>query len=332
VDPEILKLDVLIGMINEFKYPANLPLTSMNVLQRVQRKGETANWDVKKAVRDIGTFEGLRSPAGKRKMQTIRQMSAVLARTFKFNDLDGMVLQDLRKPGTMQEADAANEQVRDETQANRRHLDRQDEYMIASALQGTLNMTIDGISHSVDYGLDASHNVTKTTKWDNPAADIIGDVRLARTKIAEDSGYEAAIALCSSEVTEQMLKNDAIQAYMSSTPAGQKLMEEGVIDRFQKLKWVEINATYKPEGGSITRFLDKTKVVIIPLPDKEWGEFRVGSDNVPSDDRRNIRTVIGRYQYSHVTHNPAGIRLYYGEKRLPLIKIPDAIYVMKVLA
>lgn len=335
IDVDLLKMDTLIDMINEFQ-PVNLRLTPSGILPPQSAAGQEFSWDILGIERDIGKFEGKVSPAGVRKLQVIKQQSARLARTFKSTAVPGTVLIDLRNPGSEQRQRVAQDQIGRELMALTRLIDRQNEFMIASALQGSLAITIDELSHTIDYGFSASHlptpgGATIPLAWDDPAADITGALDRIINLIEEDAGFTPTTVWTSREVISALIRNDFVQSYFASTPAGVQALTEGTIGRFHGLNWIAFNGTFKPEGGSATRYIPKEQAIFTPDPDPEWGFMRVGSDVIPNDDKRSMQEVIGRYSYSTLVENPASIGLFAGEVRLPIIRIPDAIVNAQVL-
>lgn len=333
IDVELLKLESLIGMINDFR-PGALRLTGSGILPEQSGPGQSFNWDILGIQRDLDTFEGRMSPAGVRKLSVLKNQSAVLARTFKSTFVPGAVLIDLRNPGSESRQRIAEDTVGRELQQLSRLIDRQNEFMISQALQGSLAMTIDGVAHTVNYGFDPSHVLTVgggiPASWALPGSDIVADITAMKIRIAEDSGFEAATVWTSSEVLQYLIKNDFVNSYFASSPAGVQALTEGTIGRFMGLNWVSYDGTYKDAAGVVKRFIPANKMIVTPGPDAEWGFFRKGSDVVPTDDGRNVQEVVGRYAFSKVESNPASIGLYAGEVRLPIIRIPGALVVATV--
>lgn len=334
LDVDLLRIETLTDMINEFK--VGDISTILGLLPRNEGVGQEVNWDILGAERDVDTFEGQRSPAGTRKLQVIGNRGAKLARTFKSTFVPGSVLMDLRNPGTESRQRVAEDTIARELRALSNLIDRQNAFMISQAIQGSIAMTIDGLQHTVDYGFASSHKPTVgagvAIAWSDPAADIVGDITGWKTMVAEDSGYQLDTVITSSEVIQSLIKNDFVGSFFASTPEGTQALREGKIGRFQGLNWVAYDQNYKPDGGSVTRYIDKRKVILLPAPDVEWGFFRVGSDVIPSDDKRSMQETIGRYAYSTLSENPASVALYAGEVRLPIIRVPNAIIAATVEA
>lgn len=338
-DVELLKQEALTDLIREFQ-PEGFRLLNSGVLPRQERVGQTISWDIVRPERDVDTFEGTLSPAGTRAMRVIGQRSAKLARTFKSIPIPGAVLIDLRRPGGDDRARVAEDTISDNSLSIAQLIDRQNEYMVARALQGSLEMTIDKMAHTVDYGFSANHQFTVGNDpdtqiplaWDDESADVIDDIKKFKKRIAEDSGFQPTTVWCGVDVISALIKNDFVQAYFNSTEAGTEFLREGSISRFMGLNWVEYDGTYVDSNNVVQKFIPEGKLIVHPAPSKEWGFFAVGSDVVPTDDGRSIREVVGRFSYSRIAENPPGIALFGGEVRLPVIRIPDALVTAEVLS
>ncbi len=333
IDVELLRQEALTDMIQDFK-PANLMLKSSGLLPVQSGAGNSFNWDILKQDRDIDTFEGDLSPAGQRKLHVIGNRSAKLMHTFKSVYVPGFTLMDLRNPGTQTRQRIAEDTVGRELLALSQLLDRQDEFMIARALQGSLTVKIDGLAHTIDYGFSNTHKPTVGSgiplAWSDLAADVLKDIQEWKRLIAEDSGYQASDVWCSTETIQKLIKNDFVQSYFASTPQGVEALTRGVIGQFMGLTWHAYDGTYKDSAGVLQRFIPKDVCIVCPGPDMEWGFWREGSDVVPTDDKRNIQEVVGKYAYSTINENPASIALYTGYRRLPIVRKPDALVVATI--
>ena len=333
MDNDLLKLELFDGMIAEYKPPASLLLTSRNILPVVEDVGQTVAWDIEKAELDVQGFETLGGSAGVRKTNVIGHRTATLARTFKSKRLPGAALIDLRAPGSMNREAIAEAKVARETRTMLEFFARQNEYMRARALQGSIALAFEGgLVSTVDYGfLGGDHDITPAPRWSDTGADIETDIALAVKAIAQDSGRDAVYALCGSDVIAAIMKNDRVTEYFAKTAAGTAYMQTRSMGQFQGLEWLVDDQVYKPAGGSNTPYVNPKDVIIFPAPDSEWGEFRVGSDVIPSDDRLSVIEKVGQYVYPNISINPASIELFAGIVRLPIIRNVGAIAVIHAL-
>ena len=74
--------------------------------------------------------------------------------------------------------------------------------------KGKMTITENGLKLNVDYGVPADN--FKTTDWDDPEADIIGDVRAWRLD-AIDKGYSPSVAVTTEAVVTKIMHNAPIQ-------------------------------------------------------------------------------------------------------------------------
>lgn len=337
LDVDLLKMEALTDMIREFE-TEGLMLVNSGILPRTESVGNSFSWDILRSDRDVDTMEGPLSPAGTRKMVVIGSQSAKLARTYKTIPIPGGVLIDLRRPGSKDRQRVAEDAVGENNQSIAELIDRQNEYMIARALQGSLAITIDKVPHTVDYEFSANHQFTvgpdPTTQiplaWSDESADVIKDIEKFKKRIAKDSGFRAQTVWCASDVISSLVKNDFVQAYFNSTPEGAQFLKEGTIGRFMGLNWVSYDGTYTDSAGVVQQYIPDGKLIITPAPNKQWGSFHVGSDIIPMDNSQDLQEVIGRYAFSRISENPVGVALFGGEVRLPVIRIPDAIVTAQV--
>lgn len=339
-DIELLKQEMLTGIIRDFQ-ETNLMLVASGILPRRTKEGHSVSWDIEVVPRDIDTFEGRHSPAGTRNPVVINQQSASLIRTFKSKTMQGSLLIYLRRPGSEDRQVVAQDEVTRQLRWLNRLIERQNEFLIARALQGSIAVTVDQIAITIDYNFTVGVNLNLVigggnnnvpTAWTDPTADIIADLTKLISSQEEQSGFTPTTVWTSREVIQTIMKNNQVVALFGQTQAAVEAVKSGTISDFMGMRWIGYNGTFKNSVGTITRFIDKRDIIMTPQPDEEWGWMCEGSDAVPTDDKRGIREVVGRYSYSTLVENPASIALFAGEKRLPLIVNPLAVYVTRVTA
>ncbi len=337
---ELLKTEVLTGIIRDFQ-ERNLRLVGSGILPVQNKFGHSTSWDIEVVPRDIDNFEGRHSAAGVRNPTVIAQQAANLIRTFKSKNLPGSMLIDLRNPGGEQRQRVAEDEVSRQLRSLQRLIDRQNEFLIAGALGGSIAVTVDQVALTIDYGFTTSVNLNLViggggnnvaVAWTVSTADIIGGVEKLKASMTEQSGFEPTTVWTSSEVMAALMKNDKVVAIVGGSAAAAESLRTGVIEQFLGLRWVVYNGAFKTSAGAITRYLDKRDIFMVPDADPEWGYMCVGSDAIPTDDKRSIREVQGRYAYSSLIENPASVSLFAGEKRLPIIGNPLAVYRTRVTA
>ncbi len=338
-EPTILRREALTKMIQDLRTDDEqpMPLTAAKILADKTIDQTEFSWDVKKTKRDIGNFNVEGGAAGVREYEVIGQQAEKLATTFESDKITGATLLNLRNPGSQDLQQIAEDEVGRHQVENARLLNRQDEFMVAGALQGTLTLPIkmgaQVRNHSIDYMFSADHKLVigdnqlgsdiLATGWDDAAAPVLDDLDAIIQKVMEDSGWQLTHAWTSKEMLTKLIQNDLVRDYFRSTPAGQDYLKTGVIREFKGIMWHEHNQVY---GSAPTRYIPKNRVIFTPNPDPAWGEFVSGASVVPGGvDSGSMRKVTGRFSYAKTTWNPPAAEIYFGRTALPAIYVPDAI-------
>ncbi|HLF92751.1 MAG TPA: major capsid protein [Planctomycetota bacterium] len=340
IDNDILRYRTLTGSFESFKLDPNRRLISLGLFPAAPPvDGSIAEWDVLAPIRDLVSFEGKHAPASPLKLQTIAHETATMAKTLKSKDVVATYFQDLRKIGSNErDARAAEDTIAREQMNIRRVIDIQDEFMESGILQGTLDMTLDGLAHSIDSGIVASHKFANgnvdapiATPWSEADADVVGLVSDIKKRIARDSGYNAAYAICGPDVLSAIRKNDQFINIFGGTESGAEISRTGMIQRWEGLNWIEYLGTYLDADNVPQYFIPSGMILFCPLPDRNWAETLVGTLPVPRDDDSGWDFVGGPVSYAEVKRNPVGIAIYGGKNRLPVLHVPGAVANAQVL-
>lgn len=338
-DVSLLRQENLTDLIREFQ-PEDLLFIKSGLFPSRSQMGNTHLWDVLGQPRDIGTFEGIHSPAGPRNLQIIRQQTAQLIRTFKSAAVQGSLLIQLRQPGSNSMQRVAEDTIARELKAHSELIMRQDEFLMARALTGQIAVTIDKLAHTIDYGFttDSNRNLTiggagnnVPVAWSTTTANIIEDIRKLKKFHANNSGFMPKRVWTTTDVIAAMLRNDDLQTFFGSTESGVRALEEGMIKRFMGMDWIAYDSSFINAASNVENYIDPNQILMVPEPNTEWGYMAEGSDAIPKDDKRGINEVQGMYSYSTLVENPASIGIFAGKVRLPVIRIPLAVSVTRVL-
>jgi hypothetical protein len=334
-EPEILRQESVTKMITDFRDP-NLPLINSGFMAGQTVQGDTFQWDIKKRSGKVGPFNTRTGSATPRDLEVYGVKNAVMATTFAEKSIKATALRNLRNPGTEQLQRIAEDEVGRTTKANAFELDREDELMIAGCLQGTTTIKVQNgnklFSHVIDYGLAASHKPTPAN-WDNPATDISSTIQTYKTLIGEESGFDAMFAVTSPEVLAKLKLNTGLRDFWKGTNAGVQMLQTGRIEKLEGLTWIIDDKSYLDDDGvTLKRFIDTKKVVFYPAVDSEWYEFVKGSYVAPGETGQlPLKEVFGRFAWSKIDDNPPRIIQRYGEVRLPVLYVPNAIVAATVL-
>jgi hypothetical protein len=337
-DVSLLRQENLTDLIREFQ-PEELLFSRSGLLPVRTQEGNVHGWDVMGIPRDIGVFQGLHSPAGPRNLQIVKQQTAALIRTFVFAGVQGSLLLQLRQPGSESKQRIAEDTIARELRAHAELIMRQDEFLMSQAFTGIVNVTIDKVAHQIDYGFvdtenrnlvigGAGNNVP--VAWSTTTANIIEDVRKLKKWHANNSGFTAKRVWCGSDVIAAMMRNDDLQTFFGGTESGVRALEQGHIAKFMGLEWVAYDSSFLV-GSTVTNYIDPNQIIMLPDPNPEWGYMAVGTDVIPKDDKRGMQEVLDMYSYSTLIENPASIGIFAGKVRIPVLRIPKAVSVTKVL-
>lgn len=342
-EPTILKREALEKIINEVQTNDEqaMPLVASGVLAKNATDQTNISYDIRKVKRDIGAFQGHGAPAGTRKLEIVGKNSFEFPHTFESKTIPGALLLNLRNPGSDRLQKIATDQVTREQVDNARHLNRQDEFMLAGALQGEINIKLRSgaqeRAYKIDYGFSADHklafggedlgNTCLQTAWSDEDAPILNDIDVFIQKVMEDSGYQIKRAYTSQEVLTMLVNAKQLKDYFVQTPAGQEFIRTGGITDIKGITWYPHNHVY--DGGSgLSRFIPKNRIIFTPNPDGNWGEwYEAGA---VTDGPNGPERTIGRYSFAKHQHNPPSAELFYGSSRGPCIYVPDAILLADV--
>jgi len=341
LEETLLHWETLTRLVNDYK-PQGTPLLEMGLFPKNSIEGQQSLIDIIKINRTKAAVVGKRSPSKNVAPEVIKRQPVVLARSCENVALPGTTLLNLRNPGSFQLQRIASDQVAREVRKMGRRLDYRNEFYMASALQGSITDTIDGVSFTADYLFPASHKMTVgggelaadvlTVGWNDPDARISYDVAKIRQKAREDSGFEIATAIAGPEVMDALVNNSLVVNYLRSTAEGIAFVKNGMRGELFGINWMEYGASYKDDSDTVQRFLPEGVVCFVPAPDPLVAELLAGDDVIPTPNKMDIQSVNGRYSFATIMEDPAAIKLVAGEVSLPVIYVPGAFFTANVLA
>jgi hypothetical protein len=235
------------------------------------------------------------------------------------------ILEYLRYPGTY--AAAAEKQVAEAVVRLNRQVDIEKEWLIMSALtKGAITYTeAGGYSFSVDYGVPSTNKVTASPLWSNTTtADVIGNVLAWKQLIAENGGTHI-VGLCNSTVFAYMVQNSAIRNLLMGNiinPTDPTIF--ATILGIEKL--YVYDALYTDLDGTTTaKFVPDNKFILLALG--EAGDNFGGFRQAPSLYNNH---KPGRFVFTTMEEDPAGVWVIVGEYGLPVIYHPNWLVIATV--
>ncbi len=218
-----LRLENLQTLITSFTSSPNLVL--MQLFGETNAESDLIFWESMTGNRGITPFAAPGAPAQSVAPSGMAQHSAVAAYWKEKMYMDEVWLNNLRKPGTLDQYEAAQAKLAREIFAMRNRCDRRKEWMYAKMLTaGSISyLAPKGVKLSVDYGLPSANIVTLAAarKWSTGSQrNIVEDIMDAKLTLANDIGARIDYALCTTEILKLMIMDPSIQTLLQKSTFG----------------------------------------------------------------------------------------------------------------
>ena len=181
------------------------------------------------------------------------------------------------------------------------------------------------------------------TSWDDPTADIVGQIEDLQVKSAEDTGMLLSHAIYGSNVLGNLIANNQIGEFLKadgglSTSFGKLKIPDGFLEMTW---WSGSKALYAQDDGTIFKWFDPDALVLMPDVSPMWYAMLEGTSAVPTDlgsvmddplgSIANLQEVRGPFSYARVTDDPVGIKHIAGDTFLPVSKVPAALFILNTV-
>ena len=330
---ELLRQEKLTGMIQEFT-PEDLIFKGSGILPVENGSGETVTWDIQRTPRNVLGFQGDHSPAKPQQLTGMGQRTAKLGKIFISKNIKASLFNQLRQPGSDAVQKNASAQIALEEKEFAASMDRTEEFLVASALQGEITTTVDDLEvDPIDYGIPAANKFTYNSgtpslnigDWLDVSTDIADAIRRFKKAARVATGKKITRGWISDLVQQALMKNERFIQIMRSTAEGVRALEEGSMGKFMGINWTVADHVYKDAANADVPYLPENVGVFSPEPSTDWGALRYGSDLIPNNAGDGFTEAMGRYSYSEMQKNPPGLTLYAGLRVFPIIKKPGAL-------
>jgi len=218
-----LRLSVLNGVIEQLTSPPELMLGGM--FPSMNAQSETIEWESYTGGRGLTPFKAPGSPTPVTAPLGYKKHSAQAAFWGEKMYFDEQFLNNLRKLGTRETYQTAQQKLARELAAMTNKCRRRKEWMFAKMITaGSFNyLQTSGYKASVDYQIPSANEVTlgAAYKWGTgPNKDIIGDVIAGKRVISDSCGANVTMALINSVTLEYMARDVAIQTLLQKSAFG----------------------------------------------------------------------------------------------------------------
>lgn len=203
---------------------------------------------------------------------------------------------------------------------------------------GVISMSANGQTFTFDYGV--SHKGNAAVAWsDHANSDPIEDMRVARDKIAEDTGAVITRAMCDGTTWRHIRNNAKIQKAIFVLTNGvgaisDRQLRQYIMDELE-IEVVVNDKRYKDEGENTLKFMPANTFVMFPDGDlgKTWfgttpaeSDFQTGSvANVSITDTGVAVTTVQKA-------DPVQVETIVSMICLPSFEMADQVYIMDTTA
>ena len=287
----------------------------------------SVQWDIFNSTRALGNFvaHGAEANMVARRPQSWGQGS--LTHFFETVACKRFDATQLRQPGTANERRDHLRDVREELTELTTRLENRRYALMAGALQDNQVITIGGVDTTVDYQFAASHlDAAVDSSWAATTTDIIADLETAIGAIQDDSGEIATKALMNRHTQQYFAKNDHIKLYYSRAQLGGSIIASGNLPGpIEGLDVVVVDETYTDSSGTVQKFIPNNVVIVTAEPGP-WISYLIGLSYETYDPPRSARG-----SRSWDVQMPWSTIVSLEENGLPVIKVPNAVYVFQAV-
>ena len=241
---------------------------------------------------------------------------------------------------------------------------------ITTDAQGSITTKASEVARTLSFGIPSTNtgqiNIPRydingkvvaspiiSASWATVGTSILQQLQDLREVAAQYTGYPLSLAFCGKNVRKYLMDNTEYKDYMKRYAPAQEAAFKGVIPAgFADFTWVEMTETFYSrdkvnDGGSLSPnipalpIFGPDTVTFTPDITSEWYDFIEGSYPVPmgEEEGKSATEILRRYEevFGHfgwakrgVDSNPSTIVEYQGDTFLPVIKVPQAVFIAKV--
>ena len=241
---------------------------------------------------------------------------------------------------------------------------------ITTDTNGRFTTTAASVARTIDYGIPSTNkgqlNVPRydingklitsaiiDASWATTTTSILKHLQNLKEVAAQMTGYPLSLAFCGKNVRRYLMNNTEYKDYMKRYEPAQKAAYEGKIGAgFADFNWFEMTEAFYSQdkandGSALTPnkalpIFDPDTVTFTPDISTEWYDLIEGSYPVPAGEEEggSASEILSRYveTFGHfgwakrgVDDNPSVIVEFQGDTFLPVIKVPYAVFIAKVV-
>lgn len=203
---------------------------------------------------------------------------------------------------------------------------------------GVISMSANGQTFTFDYGV--SHKGNAAVAWsDHEKSDPIEDMRVARDKIAEDTGAVITRAMCDGTTWRHIRNNAKIQKAIFVLTNGvgaisDRQLRQYIMDELE-IEVVVNDKRYKDEGENTLKFMPANTFVMFPDGDlgKTWFGTTPAESDLQTGSVANVSiTDTGVAVTTVQKADPVQVETIVSMICLPSFEMADQVYIMDTTA
>ena len=209
---------------------------------------------------------------------------------------------------------------------------RREQMRMMALTTGAISITANGQDFDFDYGLPATHKVTVTTAWSNPAADIGADILTGLDLIEDDTGVRPTRALCDRKTWNSMLKNNDFKEANDQTTFNDRQLKQYLMDQYG-IEVVVYSKRYNNDSKTATSFVPADTFVLFPsgaLGNTWFGTTPEESDLLGGSAANVAITDVGVAVTSIQKTDPVNVETKVTMISLPSFPVADQVYILDV--
>lgn len=323
----ILQPVVLNGVLNAWQAPETF--MGQRMFPREPHPFPTATYDIIRGSRQVATYNVPNSEANIVEPLKVGRVTFNFLYAREKKVLEPTTLYWLRTPGELARKNAEAAITREMLDLNMRN-ERLVEYSIWQALSGTITVDTERLQATIDLGLAPTHKPTAAKSWDQPDADIIGDVLAWKRLIRQDSLANPTQVYVNSETLELIVKNTAVKELMSEAMRAQ-FLTTGVIPNLLGLDWIVNDEVYHDKNGNVQYYVPFGKIIMV-APRLADGTSPFTLLDGPSADESAPPGTTGRFAKTWREEDPSARQILVERTWFPAVKFPDTIVYATVIS
>lgn len=195
-------------------------------------------------------------------------------------------------------------------------------------------------------GTTSIFGATGQGSWANTNTNIPYQLRLLQQTASMNHGYVPRVALYGSKVVEYLSQNNYVLDFLARTPGMQSvgLKDNTIPDGLFGFQWVPVwESSYTKDDGTKVTLWPENGVTFLPAQSDApafWSMFE-GSYEVPTNLNitgdamsalNSLKTVYGAFGFGKVNLSPVCVSTIMGDTFMPVVRLPDTIYIADVSA